>query len=455
MTSGGDQASVGSTPPTWSVRDLSAAIGDQVRSAFPAEVWVRGEIRDLSRARSGHVYFTLCDTDEDGVPARLSVMLSSTNRTRVNRLLLRRGGGQVRMTDGTEVRIRGRLDWYAPRGQLQLRMTSIDPAFTLGRLAAARAELVARLRDEGLLERNATVPMPLLPLRVGLVTSTGSAAEADVLHELHRSGFRFEVTVADVRVQGADAPGAVAGAVTGLSRSGVDVIVVARGGGTSDDLAAFDSELVARAIATADVPVLTGVGHETDRMVVDEVAHRSAKTPTAAAQHVVGRVAAALERAEHTWHGLAVRADHVLIRAAELLDRSRARAGVAARSATHQQSRRIGHAADRLARAAGTRLGRADEELVHTARRLRPNAGRALADADARLDVLAARTRALDPAGALARGWSITRRADGTLVRSIADLGTGTALHTTVADGTVTSTVAEVTEDHTPPEASP
>ncbi len=435
------------------MRDLSDAIGDRLRSAFPSEVWVRGEIQNLNRARSGHVYFTLCDDGGDaGDPAQLSVMLSATARTRVNRLLLR-SGGRVRMTDGTDVRIRGRLDWYGPRGQLQLRMSSIDPSFTLGQLAAARAELLSRLRDEGVLDRNRTVVMPSLPLRIGIVTSTGSAAEADVLHELQRSGFRFEVVVADVRVQGPEAPATIAAAVDGLDRERIDVILLVRGGGAATDLAAFDSELVARAITRARRPVVTGVGHETDRSVADEVAHTAAKTPTAAAQLIAGIVAAALERADHAWHGVTVRAEHVLTQAEDRLARQRARAVVAARSATHRETERIDHAARRLARTGGTVLQRSDLRLDEAGRRLAASSVRSLRDAGARLDLVEARVRAVDPARALERGWSLTRRDDGTLVRSVADLTPGTTLHTRVVDGTVTTTVVEVEtadrpEDH-------
>lgn len=435
-------------PPTWSVAELSQAIGDQLRGAFPGDVWVRGEIHDLSRARSGHVYFTLRDADPD-VSAQLSVMLSSAHKVRVNRLLLR-GGDRVRMTDGTEVRIRGRLDWYGPRGQLQLQMTSIDPAFTLGQLSAARAELLDRLRAEGLVGANALLPMPPAPLRIGLVTSTGSAAEADVLHELLASGFGFEITVADVRVQGPEAPGAVAGAITGLSRTRVDVVLVARGGGATTDLAAFDTELVARAIAAAGTPVITGIGHEVDRSVADEVAHTAAKTPTAAAQHVVGLVAAALERAEQAWHRIAVRSTHVLDRAEAHLDRSQARAAVAARSAAHRERTRIDDAAGRLARCAASVLDTADRRLDDAARRLSTTSLRRLDDASSRIDVLATRADLLDPVHVLARGWSIVRRDDGTVVRSVADVDAGTELVIRVGDGTLHATVGRIDHDGSP-----
>ena len=434
-----EDAGAGATgpSPTWSVAALSATIGERLRAAFPGEVWVRGEIHDLTRARSGHVYFTLRDSDDDAPDARgagtaqLSVMLSSTNKVRVNRLLLR-GGGRVRMTDGTEVRIRGRLDWYEPRGQLQLQMTSIDPAFTLGQLAAARAALLDRLRAEGLVGANGLRSLPLAPLRIGLVTSAGSAAEADVVHTLTQSGFAFEIRRADVRVQGPEAPDAIAGAITGLARTQVDVVLVARGGGA------------------AGVPVITGIGHEVDRSVADEVAHLTTKTPTAAAQHVVALVAGALERAEHAWHGIAVRSTHVLDRADADLDRARARAEVAARSATHRQTDRIDHASERLARCATGAVDAADRQLGDQARRLASTARRRLDDAAGLLDLLATRARLLDPARTLARGWAIVRDADGRVVRSVDGVAVGADLSVQVADGTLRSTVDRVDHDGAP-----
>ena len=435
--------------PTWTVRELSEAIGDRLRSAFPGDVWVRGEIHDLSRPPSGHVYFSLVDEDDAG-RTQLSVMLSSTDKVRVNRLLLR-AGGRVRMTDGTEVRIRGRLDWYGPRGQLQLRMASIDPAFTLGQLAAARAELLDRLRSEGLLDANRARPLPLVPLRIGVVTSGGSAAEADLLDELLSCGYAFDVKVADVRVQGPEAPTSVAGAITWFSGRDVDVVVVVRGGGAATDLAAFDHELVARAIAASRHPVITGVGHEVDRTVADEVAHTAAKTPTAAAQHLVGLVAAAHRRAEDAFGTIVGRADRCTRHAAERIDRAAARASTAAVSATRSELVRVDDLSARVGQLARRRLDRAAERARDAHRRLRTAGHRRLDDAHRDLDVMAARTAAGDPQRAMARGWSITRLDDGTIVRSVADAPPGSVLHTALADGTVRSTVNAPGDDNGAP----
>lgn len=436
--------------PTFSVSELADAIGDRLRAAFPDEIWVRGEIQNLSRAPSGHVYFSLADDDPDGPDAQLSVMLRSRDKDRVNRLL-RKAGGNVRMTDGTDVRIRGRLDWYPPRGQLQFRMVSIDPAFTLGQLAAARAALIESLRAEGLLDRNRAIPTPLLPLRVGVITSSGSAAEADVLDELDRSGFAFDVRVADVRVQGPEAASSIAGAIRWFAARAAsdrhDVLILARGGGAATDLAAFDEELVARAIADSPIPVVCGVGHETDRTVADEVAHTSAKTPTAAARHVAGLVAVQMDRAEQAFASVVASADVVVRRETERLDRLARRASTAAAGATRAEQTRIGHLAERLARAAGTRLDRSVTALDEGERRLRNASRRSLDEATRRLDHLAGRTSAVDPVRALARGWSITRDSAGTVVRSASDVSSGVTIHTTLADGTIQSTVVPSDED--------
>ena len=176
--------------PTWSVPELGEAIGLRVRTAFPDELWVRGVIRNLNPSRrGGTVWFDLVEPAADGDLGRppvatLSVVLFDTARRRVNARLTD-AGGRVRMTDGTEVRVRARVTWYDRGGRLQLQMSDIDPAFTLGRLAADRDRLLRLLDGEGLLTRQAALPRPVLPLRLGLVTSRGSAAEHDTRHMRH------------------------------------------------------------------------------------------------------------------------------------------------------------------------------------------------------------------------------------------------------------------------------
>ncbi len=456
-----DDPAVGTVPePTYSVTELADAIGNALRATFREEVWVRGEIRDLSRPQSGHVYFTL--TDPEG-GASVGVMLSSRTKGSVNDTLTNAGGG-VRMTDGTDVRIRGRLDWYAPRGQLQLRMTAIDPAYTLGRLEMARAELLARLAEEGLLHANGVHPLPLAPLRVGLVTSEGSAAEADFLDELRRSGFAFQVLRVDSRVQGLDAPRSIASAIRMLSTHRLDVLALVRGGGARTDLAAFDDEAVARAVAACPVPVLTGIGHEVDRSVADDVAHTSAKTPTACAQLLVGRVADLVGRLDGSWAAIAScavrevrrhderllsRARHVSRGGLVALDRSAARLdAVAHRSRRGAEGsldtavRRLDGHHGRITGATRSHLRAAEVLVAAGERRIANRAPRSVVEAERILDSVEARVRALDPERTLARGWSITRGPGGDVVRSPSEVRPGDGLTTLVAGGEVRSTVS-------------
>lgn len=449
---------------TYGVGELAAVIGRTLNRTFPDDVWVRGEIRDLSRSQAGHVYFSLVDPTEQAGAAPVAVLpvaLFESDRDAVNRALLRAGAG--RMSDGTEVRIRGRVNHYAARGTVQLRMTWIDTDYTLGRLAAERERLVRALAAEGLLERNAGLPFPLVPLHVGLVTSVGSAAYADFVQELDASGYGFRVTAVDARVQGPEAEPALLAAVATLAGVGVDVVAVVRGGGSASDLAAFDREAVARAVATLPLPVVTGIGHEIDETVVDRVAARAFKTPTACAAAIVARVrsfrdamdraaervgvmanrrVAASDRALHLTSlrlGRAVR-DRVSVAAGRLdgTDR-RLRRGATVRANLSDAALRA--AADQIARSGRHHLALRQAALDGVADRLGDDARHALAGADRRLEGAAAAVSASDPQRLLSRGWSVTRDEEGRLVRKVGSVGEGDGLWTTVADGTITSSV--------------
>ncbi len=401
--------------PTYSVAELSAGIGAALARTFPDEVWVLGEIANLSRPGSGHVYFDLV-----GDGCRLRVTLWESDKRVVN-AVLKRAGGAVRMSDGTEVRIRARVQWWAEGGQASLRMLSIDTAYTLGRLAEARELLVQRLRAAGLLARQSTLALSPVPLRIGLVTSEGSAAAIDFLHTLEASGHAWQVALADARVQGLDAELSVVAALDALAElvPALDVICIVRGGGARTDLAAFDSESIAVAIANCAIPVLTGIGHEVDTTIADLVAHARHKTPTACAAALVSAVIAWCERLDGVRLGIARAAGTAADRAAANLEQSSGRAAAASRQHLRSQ----------------------EAALTGCTRLLAARPGRAL-DAAARvLDVTEAQVRALDPARVLARGWSITRDADGRLVRSVSDVAPGATLVTAVADGQVRSTV--------------
>jgi len=408
--------------PTLSVEELSHLLKDGLATLFPEDLWVEGQVSNFHDARSGHAYFDLVEPSAvpgRAVAAKLSVALFKGARIGVDHTLA--AAGELALANDLQLRIRARLDFYPPSGRLQLIMNGVDPAFTLGRLAAERERLLHALADEGLLRANRANPIPVPPLRVGLVTSIGSAAHADFSEEISRSGFPFTILERDARVQGDGSAVDLAEALHMVATHQPDVIALVRGGGSATDLAAFDAEVLARTIATLDVAVVTGIGHEVDRAVADEVAHTAFKTPTACAVAIVGQVAAFADAVTDLQESIALRAGASTARSTDLLD----------------------DLAQRTARSATAVLDRRADRLDDKVKRLRRSPLATLDRQAERLAGITSNLRALDPARILARGWSITRLADGTLVRSVTDTAVGDTLVTHVAGGTVTSTVDE------------
>lgn len=409
------------------VRQLCDVIDQAVNTLFPDEIWVRGAISGLKRSANGHVYFDLVDPDETSPSAVLPVALFANNKHRVNAIMKRSGGG-VKMTDGIEIQIRGQLTYYPRQSRMQLIMSLIDPAFTLGQMTAQRDRVLAALRADGLLDANQRVQRPALPLRICLITSMGSAAEADFLHELDSSSYPFEIISIDTRVQGDEAVASIVKALTNAQALDVDAIALVRGGGARTDLIAFDDELVARAIATSKLPVIVGVGHETDRSVADEVAHSAAKTPTACARFFIDHVDVFGARVDAAANGIARASDRTLIAANATLVNARSRLARSAIRTVEREALRLELAHDGIGRSVGRVLERLDGQL----------------------EAWSIRLSDLDPATTMARGWSITRGSDGKAVRSAADVVPGDTLRTTLVDGELRSTVVDVQTEEQP-----
>ncbi len=263
-------------------------------------LWVSGEVQSVSDHRSGHLYLSLVDPDDGGgrrdrprggVPT-LNVKCWRTTWAPLRHGLAKQG---IELTEGMVVVLRGALDLYRANGQISLILAEVDVTALLGQLAAQRAQLLQALDAEGLLRRNAALPQPALPLHIGLVASPGTEGCRDFLGQLTGSGFAFRVSHVPVRVQGPAAPASIARAVTALSRSDCDVIALVRGGGARADLAAFESEVVARAVAVATKPVFTGIGHTGDETVTDIVAARVCITPTECGQQIVAAAASVVD----------------------------------------------------------------------------------------------------------------------------------------------------------------
>lgn len=388
--------------PVLTVSQLLRSVRDTLERRFPL-AWVSGELSNLSRAASGHVYFTLKDSG-----AQVDCVMFR-NRAALLAAELR---------EGMQVEARVLVTLYEPRGRFQLSVETLRPA-GLGPLYERFLRLKERLGAEGLFDERLKRPVPEHPRAIGVVTSLAAAALRDVLTALARRNPAVPVIVYPVPVQGEGAGARIAAMLAKASaRAECDVLLLVRGGGSIEDLWAFNDEAVARALRACAIPVIVGVGHETDFTIADFAADRRAATPTAAAE------LASPARAEL----LARVADR-----ARRVSREMRRRLQYAMQAVDAAARRLVHPAERL------RAAQALLEQLHA--RLAFAFGHRVHRGEARLERLRASLAGLDPAAVLARGYSITRNAAGDVLRDASAALEGDLLRTTLARGSLESTV--------------
>ena len=448
-----------SLEPTYSVATLCAQIRELAQEAFPS-VWVTGEINRLRHHRSGHCYFELIEKGEgDDIVGKLDAVAWRSVYAQIRRLLAETDQS---LTEGQQVRCRVQVDFYPPHGRLQLIVREIDPVFALGELARRRREVLRILSATGQLERNQALDLDPVPLRIGLVTSHESAAYHDFLSSLTDSGIGFRVSFVHAAVQGRRAESEVASALRLLARSPIDCAVVVRGGGSRSDLASFDSQQIAEAIAECPVPVITGLGHQIDLSIADMAAHTALKTPTQAAEFLVQRVGEAERTLIELRRRLADSA-RVRVRAGwESLGRARQGLMVAryrlqtARRTLEHLAQRLPLASRRACRAHRLRLAAIEQRLsaaptpvVRSARRRNRELSRAivasattqLREWNAKVDGWERLFVELSPIRVLARGFSITRDDKGRVVVDPGAVGVGERIRSDLAGGTLTSRV--------------
>ena len=282
----------------FSISQLNNQIKQVLNDSFSSGIWVHGEIYryDLDVLKAdvrpyGQVYFELVEQNPDTKErkAAISAMIWGEDRIKINEKLISLTSG-LALKDGLHIKVKCSVDFYPPQGRVQIRITDIDPEYTIGKMALEKKLILEKLKQSGFLEKNKKLEIPPVPLNVGLITSIGSAAYNDVIDELRKSKYSFSVFLCDARMQGTDLETEVRNAIYSLNKQNIDVIAIVRGGGSASDLMGFDKEGVAVAIANSINPVLTGIGHQIDRTIADEVANQSFKTPTATAQFIVERV---------------------------------------------------------------------------------------------------------------------------------------------------------------------
>ena len=428
-------------PDVCSIAELYDDIARTLKRAFPTSipVWVRGEVQKVYES-SGHAYIDLVDADSAGDKAapvlKVKAWRSMWGATKAD---LAANG--IFLKAGMTVVLRGRIDFYKARAEVNFILDEIDVTALLGRLAKERAALIESLRVSGLLDAQRGRVMPVVPLRVGLVGSPGTEGFNDFLGQLERSGFGFAVTVVRATVQGPAAPAEVGLGIRTLADEGVDLICVVRGGGSKGDLAAFDAAEIAHAIATCEVPVWTGIGHTGDESVADLVAHTRHITPTACGQAVVTVVTG-------YWMAVVAHASRIGSRSLGVIEESlrqndRTRVGLAAkaRHEVDRHRREVAGCRQRLVALQEIAVVRARDDLESRSLRLTPMAGAHLERAATALAGRRQLLAAYDPARLLERGWSLTTDANGRVLRSIDQVAVGAMITTRLADGTITSTV--------------
>jgi exodeoxyribonuclease VII large subunit len=400
---------VSSTTHILTVTQLTTHIKSLLEGSFP-DVWVEGELSNLSIPQSGHAYFTLKD-----------------QQSQIRAVLFRSSHRFLKFTleHGMHVICRGRVSVYEPRGEYQLILDYIEPK-GVGALQLAFEQLKARLEKEGLFELDHKKPLPVLPQRIGIITSPSGAAVRDMLRVIKRRHPKMQILIYPVPVQGVEAAPAIVEALRYFNREqNVDVLIAGRGGGSLEDLWAFNEEAVARAIYASRLPVISAVGHETDYTISDFVSDLRAPTPSAAAEMVV-------ESEENFRVGIGTLESRLVRSIKQLLEQ--------ARSTLRENLRILGDPRRGL-----EKFSQRLDDLAH---RMTMAMGHHVRRDRARFTALAAGLGHLNPLAILARGYSITRtHPSGTVLKDAAEVKLGDYVSTKLHSGVVVSRVEKTDVD--------
>lgn len=447
------------------VSELNAEIRSVLESAF-GSVWVEGEIKNFVAHSSGHWYFSLTDGDTF---LKAACYKSQNFRIRFS------------PSDGLHVRCRGRVSAYAPRGEYQLLVDSMEPVGE-GALALAFEQIKARLFAEGLFDAALKRRIPYFPARVGIITSPDGAAIHDIMTVLDRRARSVSVVMVPALVQGEYAAGQLVAAILMANEFSescpperrIDVLIVGRGGGSAEDLWAFNEESVARAIRASRIPVISAVGHEVDFTIADLAADVRAATPSAAAEMVAESEAEIRRRIDRCAAELVRRMQFIVLSSRsdlQELENSAVFTDVPARV------REIGHKVDALGRAVferfSSRVASARSRLASFALRLSPESMRSKVGRDRarlsmagqrsvvalervderdnrRLETVMARLDALSPLSVLSRGYSITQKKGGEIVRSVHQITAGELIDVRLGEGSIEAEVRRIREETLP-----
>ncbi len=428
------------------ISQLNGYIKDVLAMGFPGSVWVCGEIQGYNRNRDkAHVFFELCEKDplSKDVLARIGLVIFSGRKMYIEEVL-RQAQNAFSLKDDIEVKFLCKVDFYPPHGAVRLIVESIDPVYTLGKIAQEKQRLIALLKEKGTLDKNKQLALPLCPLRVGLITSYDSAAYNDFISELQMSGYGFKIFCRNTLMQGKAASGDVCRAIDELQRiKHLDVLVITRGGGSMADLMCFDNQHIAEKIAQARLPVLSGIGHEINITITDLAAHTYQKTPTAIAQFITALVKTFLDSMAEkvatvivgvTKH-LGEEKRHLKNRALDIQD--------VTRDYLKQHHIDLAVRRENLRTKPRQSIEKVLVKIISSGKVLLKDVRNLFKTQEERLKSRKRLIDLADPVHTLKRGFSIARMADGALLRSVRQVKPDDMIMVDLSDGKIKSVVKE------------
>lgn len=427
-----------------SISQLNRFIKDVLNAGFPQPVWICGEIQGYDRNKDKkHVFFDLVEKDAgtSDIVAKIGVVIFAQSKSAIDNIL-KQSENAFSLKDDIEVKFSCRVDFYGPHGAVRLIVESIDPIYTLGKLAQERQKLIKALKENGTLDKNKLLPLPDVALNIGLITSYDSAAFNDFLSELQKSGFGFRLFVRNTLMQGKKTESDVVKAMDELVKiKTLDVVVITRGGGSIADLSFFDSKIIAEKIAAYRLPVLSGIGHEINTTVTDLAAHTFAKTPTAIAQFLVERVGDFLVRLDQRWDEL----EEASFATIEINKQALKNLALDLREKSRQFFKEhVEHMLrfQEILKAKPPFLVKvASRDLSSMVLSLKKGITSRLDDTKKCMANYEKMVELVHPANTLKRGFTITRKKGAKIIKSARDVAEGDELSTEFFDGNITSEV--------------
>jgi len=436
------------TERVYTVLELNNAVRQVIKLQFSEYIWVSGEIQDLRASKDKrHIYFSIVQKhpELDKIVAKVNAAIFESRRGQIFKKL-KEADSSFELKNDIEVKFLCELDLYPKTGNFNLIVVDIDPTYTLGKIAQSRRKIVEDLKKRGLLDKNKLKNIPLIPLKIGLITAYDSAAYHDFTNELTLSGYGFKILVYDCHMQGRLVAKDVIEALgffNGLALAELDVIVITRGGGSTADLSYFDNKKIAESIAASKFAVISAIGHEINTTVTDIVSHTFCKTPTKAAQFLVERIRTFVENLDYLEEQIIKKSeDFIVDKKKELQSLTiKAESGISKYFRFHREE--LLEKKHAIISALKVALMQQEESLRRNFALLKPALAKIFKHYHDYLKYIEGKIKILDPENILKRGFSITFK-KGKAIKSIDDIAKDDMIRTVLYEGSAVSKVEKV-----------